>query len=82
VDAIDGAMTTPGEFSLSNGRGRARVFGYKLFRGGVGGSDPQDWFLRRSIIPEPSTWAMMLLGFAGLGFVGYRQTRKGRAAIA
>jgi hypothetical protein len=26
---------------------------------------------RRSI-PEPSTWAMMLLGFARLGFAGYR----------
>ncbi len=25
--------------------------------------------------PEPSTWAMMLLGFAGLGWVGYRRTR-------
>jgi hypothetical protein len=23
-------------------------------------------------IPEPSTWAMMLLGFTGLGFAGYR----------
>ena len=23
-------------------------------------------------VPEPSTWALMLLGFAGLGFVGYR----------
>ena len=29
-----------------------------------------------SLIPEPSTWAMMLLGSAGLGFVGYRKTRK------
>ena len=29
--------------------------------------------------PEPSTWAMMLLGFAGLGFVGYRRTRKPRS---
>jgi hypothetical protein len=27
-------------------------------------------------IPEPSTWAMMLLGFAGLGFAGYRRSRK------
>jgi hypothetical protein len=26
-------------------------------------------------IPEPSTWAMMLLGFAGLGFVAYRKSR-------
>ena len=27
-------------------------------------------------VPEPSTWAMMLLGFAGLGFVSYSQRRK------
>ena len=25
-------------------------------------------------VPEPSTWALMLLGFAGLGFVGYRRS--------
>jgi PEP-CTERM motif len=29
-----------------------------------------------TVIPEPSTWAMMLLGFAGLGFAGYRASRK------
>jgi hypothetical protein len=33
-------------------------------------------------VPEPSTWAMLLLGFGGLGFVGYRQTRKSQAATA
>lgn len=27
------------------------------------------------VVPEPSTWAMLLMGFAGLGFLGYRQTR-------
>jgi hypothetical protein len=26
-----------------------------------------------NFIPEPSTWAMILLGFAGLGIVGYRR---------
>jgi PEP-CTERM motif len=32
-------------------------------------------------IPEPSTFAMLMLGFAGLGFAGYRQSRK-TASIA
>jgi hypothetical protein len=27
-------------------------------------------------VPELSTWTMMLTGFAGLGFVGYRSSRK------
>jgi len=31
--------------------------------------------------PELSTWAMMLLGFGGVGFVAYRRTKK-RSAIA
>jgi hypothetical protein len=32
-------------------------------------------------VPEPSTWAMMLAGFAGLAFAAYRRT-KARPAIA
>jgi hypothetical protein len=32
-------------------------------------------FVGGSPAPEPSTWAMMILGFAGLGFAGYRRTR-------
>lgn len=30
-------------------------------------------------VPEPSTWAMMMLGFAGLGFAGYRRANKAKA---
>ena len=30
-------------------------------------------------VPEPSTWAMLLLGFAGIGFMAYR--RKSKAAL-
>jgi len=33
-----------------------------------------------SSVPEPSTWVMMLLGFAGLGLAGYRGTRARAAA--
>ena len=33
-----------------------------------------------SAVPEPSTWAMMILGFAGLGIMAYR--RRGGAMIA
>lgn len=29
-----------------------------------------------SAVPEPGTWAMMILGFLGLGFVGYRKSSK------
>jgi hypothetical protein len=31
-------------------------------------------------VPEPSTWAMMLLGFAGLGYTGYRRAKVVRTA--
>lgn len=31
-------------------------------------------------VPEPSTWAMMILGFAGIGYMTYR--RRNQAAIA
>jgi len=34
-----------------------------------------------SSVPEPSTWAMMLLGFTGLGYVGFRKARA-RSAIS
>jgi hypothetical protein len=29
-----------------------------------------------SAVPEPSTWAMMILGFAGIGFMAYRRKSK------
>jgi hypothetical protein len=38
--------------------------------------------LAASGVPEPSTWAMMLLGFAGLGFAGYRRRQKLAGAMS
>ena len=32
-----------------------------------------------SAVPEPATWAMMILGFAGVGFLAYRRREKSQA---
>ena len=51
----------------------------------TGGPAPtfnETFSLTGAVVPEPSTWAMMLLGFAGLGFAGYCRTRKARPARA
>jgi hypothetical protein len=33
-------------------------------------------------VPEPSTWAMMILGFAGVGFMAYRRRNRGMSLKA
>jgi hypothetical protein len=53
--------------------------------GGVGpafedGIEPFKFTRVTGAVPEPSTWAMMLLGFAGLGYAGYRRAKG--AAVA
>ena len=34
-----------------------------------------------SAVPEPSTWGLMLLGFAGLGLAGYRRSVKAAPTV-
>jgi hypothetical protein len=50
------------------------TFGYNLVADGSGGFGFD--FAVGGAVPEPSTWAIMLIGFAGLGFAGYRASRK------
>ena len=46
-------------------------------------TNPNEWYVDDvsvtgaavGAVPEPSTWAMMILGFAGLGFMAYRRRR-------
>jgi hypothetical protein len=56
---------TPGVYEWTWGRGANENFTLDIAAGGV---------------PEPSTWAMVLLGFVGLGYAGYRKA--GQAAPA
>jgi hypothetical protein len=39
---------------------------------GIGGT------VTTSAVPEPSTWAMLVLGFAGLGYAAFRRNAKGQ----
>ena len=53
---------------------------------GITGSDASDWIVLYggnnvelefgSAVPEPSTWAMILFGFTGIGFMAYRRKAK------
>jgi outer membrane autotransporter protein len=55
VQTGQGCTTAPGAFALA-GEARGGAFDYDLFRGGLGGTNPNDWFLRSTFIvgpPEP-----------------------------
>jgi uncharacterized protein (TIGR03118 family) len=84
VGPLDGANGSPlaidGLWALTVGNG----FSSPMFSGGspntlyfTAGPDSESHGLFGALtVPEPSTWAMLLLGFAGLGFVCYRQARR------
>ena len=59
---------------------------YDFINGSLDGNESINWNLIGSeanrggtTVPEPSTWAMMVLGFAFLGFASYKTSRKGVA---
>ena len=62
---IAGGLTFTSTAIFVNVAGRSPDTDQQLILDVTAGSAP--------VVPEPSTWAMMLLGFAGLGFVGYRR---------
>ena len=83
---VDTTTAVQGGFPLfaiwSDGTGYASAF-----TGNVGGTKYYD--LRgdamasaAGAVPEPSTWAMGLLGFGGLGLMGWKKSRANRLAVA
>jgi PEP-CTERM motif len=68
------APTGPGTYYI----GGAETLDYQFdpVSGGPNGSNLVSYQINVSAVPEPSTWAMMILGFAGIGFVAYRRKAK------
>jgi hypothetical protein len=74
---------------LTNGSYNFRIYDYtdtfnnygvQLAWFGSSGYNPAT--ISVSEIPLPSTWTMLLIGFAGLGFVAYRGSKKNAVAVA
>jgi hypothetical protein len=54
---------------------------FYLFCNRAGGDNSGFQTLSVAPVPEISTWAMMIVGFAGIGLMNYRR-RKGTTALA
>jgi len=57
--------------------------GFLYAKNFTGGGELHDFPFEGSVpgtVPEPSTWAMMAIGFASLGFLGVRGRRKAATA--
>jgi uncharacterized protein (TIGR03118 family) len=85
VGTLDGSNGSPividGLWGLTIGNGSAAgSLNTLFFTAGPNGEN--DGLFGSLAVPEPSTWAMLLLGFAGLGFAGYRASRKSVAFAA
>ncbi len=65
--------------TTGSGIGPAKSFSDFRVSGMRGTIPPLEPF-QAATAPEPSTWAMMLAGFAGLGIAGYRQSNRQRLA--
>jgi len=65
VVTVAGATTTTTAFSL-DGEVRAGAYDYGLFRGGINGDRPQDWFLRTYMTPDTGNIAPPTVGISTL----------------
>jgi hypothetical protein len=75
-------ISEPGQTSFVNTTatysGPSGTFAFELVYGECCGA-PADLSISlplETAVPEPSTWAMMILGFAGVGFMAYRRKSK------
>jgi hypothetical protein len=75
-------LTVPGIDLLVTGHSSYECGGFATGAGACNTSRASIRYIESgfaSAVPEPSTWAMMILGFAGVGFMAYR--RRGTATL-
>jgi uncharacterized protein (TIGR03118 family) len=86
IGTLDGSNGNPlvidGLWALTIGNNGSGGSSNKLYFTAGPNGESDGLFGTLSAAPEPSTWAMMLLGFAGLSFAGYRHGAKARQATA
>ena len=80
VASIDGSAILSSA-TIFTGVGVANEF-YINSNGEVPNNPNGPYVMRVVATPEPTTWALMLLGFAGLGFAGYRKAKRGAAVLS
>jgi hypothetical protein len=76
-DIMATSALSPTSF-LTNSNGLYFATDILAFNGSTGNVGSNSF----TTVPEPATWAMMLLGFAGLGYAGYRKAKTGAGPIA
>jgi hypothetical protein len=62
-------LTSSSNFTFSG----PEASSFQMFVTNADGSDVHSFFAMTAAVPEPSTWAMIILGFAGIGTMAYRR---------
>jgi PEP-CTERM motif len=74
VDPVSGI--SPGTLQFFQASNGAFIIGWGANGGSAFINPTSDQIGTPSAVPEPSTWAMMLIGFCGLSFACFRQSRR------
>jgi hypothetical protein len=78
ADLVGLGATGTGDQTSSLGNELITITGLDPFTKATFSSTNNAFEFSLANVPEPSTWAMMMLGFAGLGYAAFRRNSKGR----